>query len=78
MFEEDLRAAINDAPFQSDERQLLKTVLGEYLRGKAKDGYVFVQNMINVNATMLNRLHPEDPRREECLEENRVLKKLLK
>jgi hypothetical protein len=78
MFEDDLRAAINDAPFQSEERQLLKTVLGEYLRGKSKDGYAFVQNMINVNTTMLNRLHSEHPRREEYLEENRVLKKLLK
>lgn len=80
-FEEDLRAKISAAPFQSTERQLLKTVLGDFRRGKSQSdeaGIGLITKMIKANEDSLKRMHAEDSRREEYLEENRVLKSLLK
>lgn len=79
-FEENLRAKISDAPFQSAERRLLKIILGEFKRGKDTDdaGYGIVRKLIRSNEESLKRIRIGDRRRDECEDENLVLKSLLK
>lgn len=80
-FEDDLRAKIRQAPFQSEERQLLKMVLGEFQCGDHSSdeaGYRLVRSMIKSNEASLQRIHVENPCREEYLNENRIFQTLLK
>ena len=80
-FEDDLRAKITQAPFQSEERQLLKVVLGEFGRSNNSSddsGYKLVRSMIESNEAALQRIHIDNPCREEYINENQILKTLLK
>ena len=79
-FVEGLRTRISNAPFQSGERRLLKTILGDFQRNKFSTndaGYSIVRRMLRANEESLKRMRAEDERRDEYLEENQILKSLL-
>lgn len=80
-FEEKLRTEIYNAPFQSQERQILKLVLGELYRNSSKitntRGETFVNKTIATNKEQMSRLSISHPRYFELLNENYVLSRLV-
>ena len=87
-FEETLRNRINEFPYGSLERNTFKLVLGE-LQQKSEDSeevaYSIIKKMINSNLEVISmvdangvpRLKEDDPRREQCILENKILSTLL-
>ena len=83
-FEEKLRNRIATSVFGSDEKNLLKVVLGELQRksvGKPvsdETGYNVVKGMVKANEEVLRRLRRDDQtRRDKYEEENEILVELL-
>jgi uncharacterized protein YqeY len=82
-FEEALRSRINSTKFGSAERNLLKVVLGDVqlaaARGRINDETCFgiVKKLIKGNEESLGHMSPDDTRRNQYLEENKVLQTLL-
>lgn len=80
-FEEKLMVKINSLPFKSNERNLLKVVLGKFQRkgvGKSDEtGYNVVRKMIKANEDNSAFLGEDDPWKQIFEEENQVMAMLL-
>jgi len=82
-FEELIRERMHKAPHGSNERNLLKVVLGEVQQKSAlapftEDmGHALIKKMIKANEETLPHLKESDPRHGKLLAENPILASLL-
>jgi hypothetical protein len=79
-FEQKLRLEIYNAPFQSEQRQILKLLLGDLSRGGKitnSRGQSLVKKILETNNTQMTKFAKTHPRYIELLNENCVLSKLL-
>tara|TARA_Y100000034_G_scaffold135070_2_gene205567 strand:+ start:94 stop:510 length:417 start_codon:yes stop_codon:yes gene_type:complete len=82
-FEQNLKERINNAPFGSERRNILKLVLGEHQQLAAKQamkdehGHNIVKKIIEANDKSLSYLEEGDLRARKLRDENDVLRELL-
>jgi hypothetical protein len=76
--DEKIRTRINESEFGSEERNVLRTILGECTRSKVGTGRgaTFLQRMIRTNKELL-RDRRRDPESDRIRFETKVLESLL-
>lgn len=77
--DEKLRLRINEAEFGSEERTVLRTILGELTRAQScpGKGSGFLQQMIRTNKELLRKSRRHDQEAIRIEQENEILESLL-